>query len=58
MAKCFLSTETKDELHYLKSKIIAMSRCLPDATSLPQEQVIKTCMVSAVRIEVFSIKHS
>ena len=36
MAKCFLRTETRDELHYLKFEIIAMSRCLsvPDTTSL------------------------
>ena len=28
----------------------------PDPTSLPQEQVAKTNMVSVVRIQVFSIK--
>ena len=56
MTKCFLSMGTRDELHYLKSEIIAMSRCLsvPDTTtttSLPQEQASKTCMVSTVHFQ-------
>ena len=63
MAKRFLSMETRDELHYLKSEIIAMSRCLsvPDATSLHhclKNKQLKLILVSAVRIQVFSIKHS
>ena len=55
MAKRSLkSTETRDEIS-TTCNLKVMSRCLsaPDATSLPQEQAVKSNMVSVIRIQVF-----
>ena len=53
------STDTRDELlTTCNPKVMSRYLSAPDATSLPQEQVAKTNMVSVVRIQVFSIMHS